>query len=146
MRKIAASYIFPIVSAPLKQGILIISESGKIIDIIDTQGNLTELLKLEYYNGIIVPRFIDNNGIEEGIADLMDNVKTQLTFSEIKKLTNIALHEILEDYTLKPATKYNLKSNFGSFEIGKNPGVALITNINFETFSLTEKSEIRILL
>lgn len=146
MRKISASYIFPIVSAPLKQGILIISESGEIIEIIDTQGNLTEQFKLEYYNGIVVPRFIDNNGFEGGNAVLMDNIKTQLTFSQIKKLKNITLPEIIEDYTLGRAKKYKLNTQFGSFEIGKNPGVALITNINFDAFTLTEKSEIRILL
>ena len=143
MRKIAASYIFPIASVPIKQGILVISDKGEIIEIIDTHGNLTELFKLEYYNGVIIPRFID---IIEKKAYLMDNINTQLVFSEMKKQTNVPLQEILETYTLDWAKKYNLLNQFGSFEKGKKPGVALITNINFELFILTDKSEIRILV
>ncbi len=59
MRKISASYIFPISSRPIKHGILEVSDSGKILDIIDTGGKLKETSSLEYYNGIIVPGFIN---------------------------------------------------------------------------------------
>lgn len=59
MRKIAASYIYPITSKPLKQGILILSDEGEVLDIIDTGGNLTESCSLEYYNGIIIPGFVN---------------------------------------------------------------------------------------
>ena len=35
MRKVAANYIFPISSEPLRNGILVFEEDGTIIDIID---------------------------------------------------------------------------------------------------------------
>jgi len=61
MRKISASYIFPVISKPLKQAILVISDNGEILEIIDTGGKLRETESLEYYNGIIVPGFINSH-------------------------------------------------------------------------------------
>jgi aminodeoxyfutalosine deaminase len=59
MRKISASYIFPVSAKPLKQGILVVSDDGEILDTIDTKGKLAESGSLEYYNGIIVPGFVN---------------------------------------------------------------------------------------
>lgn len=59
MRKLSAPYIFPGEGPPLKYGILICEDNGTIIEIIDTGGKLRELPSLEYYNGIIVPGFIN---------------------------------------------------------------------------------------
>lgn len=61
MRKISAHYIFTNVSFPLKFGILHIDDNGKIIDIIDTRGNLKEEANLEFYNGIICPGFVNTH-------------------------------------------------------------------------------------
>ena len=61
MRRLAANYIFPVTASPLKNGIIEIDEQGKIIDIIDTRGELSESRNLEYYNGIIVPGFINTH-------------------------------------------------------------------------------------
>jgi cytosine/adenosine deaminase-related metal-dependent hydrolase len=59
MRKIAAPYIFPVSSKPIKNGILHVSDNGEILDIINNSGRLSEEQNLEYYNGIIVPGFIN---------------------------------------------------------------------------------------
>lgn len=59
MRKIAANYIFPVSSAPLKNGIIVLDEKNLIVDIIDTKGELKEIQNLEFYSGLIVPGFID---------------------------------------------------------------------------------------
>lgn len=59
MRKISADYIFPVSSPPLKNGILIVDDDGYISSLVDTHGNLTESENLEFYNGIIVPGFIN---------------------------------------------------------------------------------------
>ena len=61
MRKIAATYIFPGNRAPLKNGILICSDNGTIIDIIDTHGELHEQADLEFYSGVLVPGFINTH-------------------------------------------------------------------------------------
>jgi cytosine/adenosine deaminase-related metal-dependent hydrolase len=59
MRKIAAPYIFPISSLPVKNGIIVAENDGTIIDIIDNGGKLVEQSGVEYYNGVIVPGFVN---------------------------------------------------------------------------------------
>lgn len=55
MRKLSASYLFPLEHPPLKHGILEISKSGEIGSLHDTGGHLRETSSLEYFNGIIIP-------------------------------------------------------------------------------------------
>ncbi len=59
MRKLSADYIFPVSSPPLKQGILVLDDDGTLLEIIDTGGNLRESANLEFYNGILIPGFIN---------------------------------------------------------------------------------------
>lgn len=59
MRKIAANYIYTVSGQELKNGIVEIDETGKILNVIDTKGNLKEISNLEFYNGIIVPGFVN---------------------------------------------------------------------------------------
>jgi hypothetical protein len=58
MRKIAANYIMPVSSPPLINGIVVIDDDGRVLEVIDTGGNLRESSKLEFYNGIITPGFV----------------------------------------------------------------------------------------
>lgn len=61
MRKISAHYIFPVSSKPLKKGIIVFDDDGKIIDLIDTKGDLKETSGVEFFNGIIVPGFVNTH-------------------------------------------------------------------------------------
>ena len=61
MRRLSANYIYRIDSSPLKNGIVEIDDSGRIINIIDTTGDLKESRNLEFYNGVIVPGFINTH-------------------------------------------------------------------------------------
>ncbi len=61
MRKIAASYIFPVIQPPVKNGILICEDDGTIIEIQQTIGNLKETQGLEFYSGILVPGFVNTH-------------------------------------------------------------------------------------
>ena len=58
MRKISATYIFPGNQSPLKNGILVCSNDGRIIRLENTEGRLKEQAGLEHYSGILVPGFI----------------------------------------------------------------------------------------
>jgi cytosine/adenosine deaminase-related metal-dependent hydrolase len=58
-RKISAHYIYTINSAPLKNGIIEFDHNGYIVDIIDTGGNLRESERLEFFDGIITPGFVN---------------------------------------------------------------------------------------
>ncbi|WP_321515063.1 amidohydrolase family protein [Marinifilum fragile] len=59
MRKITANYIFPVSSAPLKNGIIVLDDTNRIVDIIDTKNKFKEIENLEFYGGTIVPGFVD---------------------------------------------------------------------------------------
>jgi len=58
MRKITADYIFPIAAKPLKDGLIIADDDGKIIDVLP---NIDHEIKddVEYHKGIICPGFIN---------------------------------------------------------------------------------------
>jgi hypothetical protein len=58
MRKIAANYIMPVSSPPLRNGIVVTDEDGSILEVIDTGGKLRESSHLEFHNGIITPGFV----------------------------------------------------------------------------------------
>jgi cytosine/adenosine deaminase-related metal-dependent hydrolase len=59
MRYLSAHYVFPISSPPLRNGIVCVDDSGHINRVIDTGGKLEEREKLEFYNGILVPGFVN---------------------------------------------------------------------------------------
>lgn len=61
MRTIAANYIFPVTSKPLKNGIVEIDDQGKILNIIDTEGAISESRNLEFYNGVLTPGFVNSH-------------------------------------------------------------------------------------
>jgi len=57
MPKISANYIFPVSQAPIKNGVIEIDETGKIISI--SQIDSREQSGIEFYNGVIVPGFVN---------------------------------------------------------------------------------------
>ena len=59
LRKISAHYVFPSQGEPLKRGIISVDGDGTIVDVQDNEGNLSESEKLEFYDGIITPGFIN---------------------------------------------------------------------------------------
>ena len=59
MRKIAANFVCPIVSKPLLNGTLILDDTGKVIDLIDGTTGFKEHENVEFYNGLIVPGFVN---------------------------------------------------------------------------------------
>ena len=61
MRKIAATYIYPINQAPIKNGILSCADDGTIIEISGNNETIKEQSNLEYYSGILVPGFVNTH-------------------------------------------------------------------------------------
>lgn len=61
MRKLSAHYIFPSNRPPIKYGILVLDDEGRLIDIIDTGGKLKEESNTEFYSGILVPGFVNTH-------------------------------------------------------------------------------------
>jgi len=59
MRRLSANYIFPVDKPPIKNGIIEVEENGTIINVIDTQNK--ETAGTEFYNGILVPGFVNTH-------------------------------------------------------------------------------------
>jgi len=59
MKRFSAQYIITNTSSPLKRGVVTTDDYGTIISIEDTSGNLKESESTEFYNGIIVPGFVN---------------------------------------------------------------------------------------
>ena len=59
MRYLSAHYVFPVSSPPLRNGIVCVNDDGSIDKVIDTGGKLEEREKTEFYNGILVPGFVN---------------------------------------------------------------------------------------
>ncbi|MCY1634463.1 amidohydrolase family protein [Marinifilum sp. D737] len=264
MRKITANYIFPVSSAPLKNGIIVLDDTNRIVDIIDTKNKFKEIENLEFYGGTIVPGFVDaftllsyNNftakdfnecatgdfnaklkskvnslptdlpSLQRGInhleafgtkaaADLFphqdsqskkekskvhfvtphENLIYQLAgneaahtnsitlinhlvmdlcamkisnnhqfcigtgslgthqklsiFEEMKliqqKFPKLSVWEIIKWASLNPAQNLKIENDFGSLEIGKKPGLNLISGIDFTNNQLTSQAELKILI
>jgi aminodeoxyfutalosine deaminase len=59
MKYFSAQYIFTNNGPPLRRGIIATDDEGRIISVEDTGGILPERHSLEFYNGIIVPGFVN---------------------------------------------------------------------------------------
>jgi aminodeoxyfutalosine deaminase len=61
MRFIQADYIFPISSAPVKNGVVVVENDGVIEEVLDesAQGNLPQDVRIETHQGIICPGFVN---------------------------------------------------------------------------------------
>ncbi len=92
MRKIAATYIYPVTSQPIKYGILYLDDNNTIVKIIDNNGKMVEEEGCEYYNGIITPGFI--------------NAHTHLELSYLKNLfeRGAGMRQFLKTMMTKPKT------------------------------------------
>ena len=61
MRRFSAHYIITGTGTVLKKGIVSVNDEGVITELTDTGGELTELASVEFYNGILVPGFINSH-------------------------------------------------------------------------------------
>lgn len=59
MRKISADYIFPVTSPPIKNGIIVLENNGKVKDLIDPKKDPDASGNIEFYKGILAPGFVN---------------------------------------------------------------------------------------
>ena len=62
MRKISAHFVFPVSKPPIKNGIIILDDENRITNLIDPQNkNIDSIENLEFFNGAIVPGFVNTH-------------------------------------------------------------------------------------
>jgi cytosine/adenosine deaminase-related metal-dependent hydrolase len=59
MKRFSAHFIFTNTKPPLKKAVITADDDGKIISIEDSGGNLQESHSVEFFNGIIIPGFVN---------------------------------------------------------------------------------------
>ncbi len=59
MKRFSAQYIITVSGSLLRKGVISAEDDGTIISVEDTSGNLTEKSGTEFYNGIIIPGFVN---------------------------------------------------------------------------------------
>jgi len=131
LRKITAGYIFPISTPPIKNGVLIFDEKGKIIDLLDPAKTAEKPDDVEVFEGLLCPGFVNTHCHLElswmmgripektGLADFVVHIEKQ------KKLRN-------EDEVLEAIANADL-------EMRKN-GIVAVGDISNTAYSFPSKA------
>jgi cytosine/adenosine deaminase-related metal-dependent hydrolase len=97
VRKIAATYIFPVNQAPIKNGILVCDDNGTIVEVLDKGEHFCEEAGVEYYSGILVPGFVNAHCHLE-LSHLKDKISEKTGIGnfigQINRLRNEGVDEI----------------------------------------------------
>ena len=120
MKRFSAHYIFPLVSEPLKNGIISIDNDGVVLAISDTGGQLRESDRLEFHSGIIIP------GIEGLTIERLLQHQKEMPYSH--------LNEILKSFASECQP---------GFVAGHKIAVLLISHLDLLNLRLTEKSKLK---
>nr|WP_319998087.1 amidohydrolase family protein [uncultured Draconibacterium sp.] len=87
MRKIAATYVFPGTTSPIKNGILVCNDEGTIIDILDRGNSFREEAGVEFYSGILTPGFVNTHCHLE-FSHLQNKIEKHIGFNGFLKEIN----------------------------------------------------------
>jgi cytosine/adenosine deaminase-related metal-dependent hydrolase len=82
----------------------------------------------------------DSLASNHDLSVLSEMITIQYNFPQLK------LEELIQWASINGAKALQIDNQFGSFEVGKNPGVNVISGIDFNTMKLTEKSKVKRLI
>ncbi|HHJ09389.1 MAG TPA: hypothetical protein ENK25_00670 [Bacteroidetes bacterium] len=146
MRKIAANYVFPVSSPPVRNGIVVVNDQGRIMDLIDPGGCFREMAMLVFYNGVLIPSFVfpdtgkDNNISENDLFEILAKLTPP---GNREKNTQDDFDRLLKKFTLDKAEQLGLQNLSGSLEKGKKPGILLISPFDFERWQPAEGAVVK---
>jgi cytosine/adenosine deaminase-related metal-dependent hydrolase len=143
MKSLTAQYVITNTGRPLKRAVITTEDDGTIISIEDTAGALTERRSTEFYNGIIVPGFVNSQSQLElsHMISILEELKTlQLKFPDI------TIEDLVSGATISGGRALGEYHRFGSIEPGKKPGLLLIENVDLQNMKLLPESFVRRLI
>jgi cytosine/adenosine deaminase-related metal-dependent hydrolase len=135
MKRFASQYVFTNSGPPLKRAVITTEDDGEIINIEDTSGDLKERYSIEFYNGVIVPGFV--------------NCHCHLELSHMKGFIKegTGLGEFIEQIrtTRKANTESILSSAYSADNYMFNNGIVLCADIcnTLDSFTIKKDSRIR---
>jgi len=102
MKRFSAQFIFTNTAPPLKRAVITAEDDGTIVKVEESRGELKETQSVEFYNGIIVPGFVNchchlelshlRGAIAEGmgLGDFIMNVRTLRNYDQKEIITAAA--------------------------------------------------------
>ena len=99
MKRFSAQFIFTNTAPPLKRAVITAEDDGTIVKVEERRGELKETQSVEFYNGIIVPGFVNchchlelshlKGAIAEGmgLSDFIMNVRTLRNYDQKEIIT-----------------------------------------------------------
>ena len=126
MRSFSAQYVFTNTSAPLKRGIVTTDNHGNILTVEDTKGQLSERRSVEFFDGIIIPGFVNCHCHLElshmkglisrgtGLGDFVMQIRLsrEKTIQEIASSAAVADQEMLDEGIVLCADICNTSDTF----------------------------------
>ncbi len=132
MRKIAANYIFPVSGKPIQNGILVLDLNETIVEILDNEPNIENDSSIEFYNGVLVPGFVNAHCHVE-LSYLRNR------FRKAAGMENFLKQIVSEKKTEKP-TDYKEHIERADGEMFTN-GIAAVGDISNNDFSFKVKRD-----
>jgi cytosine/adenosine deaminase-related metal-dependent hydrolase len=153
MKRFSAQYIITNSGPPLKRGIVTTDEMGNILAVEDTGGNLEEKQSVEFYNGIIIPGFVNCHchlelshlkgvvGKGGGLGSFVEKIITQRD-AENEKIVSFASSADKEMFREGISLCADICNSPVSFSIKQNSPIRYINLL--EVFGIDpEKSDLR---
>ncbi|MBN2668366.1 MAG: amidohydrolase family protein [Bacteroidales bacterium] len=105
MKRIGANYIITNQGEPLKNAYLELEDDGTIIQIVHTNGELKEVSGLSFYNGVLVPGFVNAHAHLE-LSHLKNLIETHKGLPHfIQKIRSLRSQNETDDKAMKQADK-----------------------------------------
>jgi cytosine/adenosine deaminase-related metal-dependent hydrolase len=138
VRKIAATYIFPGTSSPIKNGILVCDDDGTIIDILDRGDLFREEAGVEFYSGILAPGFVNTHCHLE-FSHLHNKIEKHIGFSGfLEKINQLRDEPADKEKTMQIADRKMWAAGIAAVADVSNSELSLSvkqkSKINYHTF------------
>lgn len=158
MKKFAANYVISESGDLLKNSILIAEDDGTVLEYIDTKGNLQEMARLTFLNGILLSGFSFVRVREPLPVPDDDHRFSSLFLPEIEDKNEISIQRWLEICKQIPAHFPDLViteifeeitnriCQDGGFRKEYEPGIYLLTGIDLLVLKLTPNIKLKRIL
>ena len=158
MKKFAANYVISDSGELLKNGIVIAEDDGSVLEYIDTDGQLQEIARLEFHNGILLGGFTFVK-VREALPVLdSDSRFSSLILPEISGMNEVSILKWLDICKKIPVlfpdmiiTEImsgitNILCTDGGFRKENTPGIHLLTGGDLIVLKLTMNCRLKRIL
>ena len=158
MKKFAANYVISDSGELLKNGIVVAEDDGSVLEYIDTDGQLQEIARLEFRNGILLGGFTFVK-VRESLPVLdFDSRFSSLILPEISGMDEISVMKWLDickkipvlfpDMIITEIMKgiTDILCTDGGFRKENTPGIYLLTGSDLVILKLTANCRLRRIL